>query len=179
MKHIVVKIDWFGPFKSIEAAQGAAKVDFKDGLYLAIGALENRSRNKIRYVGLSSNLGSRVSAKHSALAKLEGDYELWLGEVASTAIPGKKTQSTDLLLDMAEWSHVYFIDPALNDKKTFSPPKYPTTIVNHWWDTTYDTLLKKRPHKDWPDIIDYLGKDYGAKVVWYDGRCEKWKPKHF
>lgn len=179
MKHIAVKIDWYGPYTSVLAAQAAAKSDFNGGLYLAIGALEGKPKNKIRYVGLSKNLFSRVNAKHSALSQFVGEHQIWLGEVASTGIPGPKIQSTDLHLDLAEWGHVYFLDPSLNDKKRWTPPKHPVTIINHWWDTEYETLVKKRPHKHWPDIIDFLGMEYGAKVVWYGGKCEKWKPKDF
>ena len=179
MKHIVVKIDWYGPYKNMAEAKGAAQSDFDDGLYLAIGSLKNKKKNKIRYVGLSKNLAGRVSNTHETLSKLVEPYEIWLGEVGSTGIAGPKTQTTDLHLDLAEWCHVYFIDPYLNDKKRYSPPKKPVTVINHWWEKDYESLLKKRPHKDWPDVIDFLGKEYGAKVVWFGGECDRWKPKHF
>jgi len=179
MKHIAVKIDWYGPYYSISEAQKAAKDDYESGLYLAIGKLENKRKKKIRYIGLSKNLANRVNDAHATLEQFDGEIEIWLGEVGSTGIPGRKTQSTDLHLDLAEWGHVYFIDPYLNEKKKWSPPKYPVTIINHWWNKDYETLIKKRPHKSWPDVIDFLGKTYGAKVVWYGGECEVWKPKHF
>ena len=179
MKHVVVKIDWYGPYKNLEDAQKASKDAFDGGLYLAIGAMENKKKNKIRYVGLSEKLSTRVKNSHESLSRLVEPYEIWLGEIGSTGIAGPKTQVTDLQLDLAEWAHVYFLDPNLNDKKRITPPKQPVTILNHWWGTDYETLLKKRPHRNWPDLIDCLGKDYGAKVVWFGGDCDVWKPKHF
>ena len=85
--------------------------------------------------------------------------EIWLGEVASIGIPGKKKQATDLRLDLSEWCHSYFLQLPLNDKKTVNPPKEPVTIINRWWFTDYETKRNRRPHPDWPDIIDYWGKE--------------------
>ena len=96
MKHIVVKIDWYGPYPSVAEARTAAKNDYDDGLYLAIGRLANKKKNKIRYVGLSKNLAGRVNSGHETLSKFVEPFEIWLGEVGSTGISGPKTQTTDL-----------------------------------------------------------------------------------
>ncbi len=64
---------------------------------------------------------------------------------------------------------IYFVKPALNKKKTMSPPKRPVTVLNRWWKTDFETPWVHRQHRDWPDLIDYLGPDLKAKVVWFKG----------
>ena len=102
-----------------------------------------------------------------------------MGEVASFGIPGTKKKVTDVQLDLAEWLHSYFLELPLNERKKENPPDSPATVLNRWWFKDYETPRQKRPHKDWPDVIDFSGKEYGAKVVWYGGKLVRWKPGEF
>ncbi|MCI5120605.1 MAG: hypothetical protein D3908_05330 [Candidatus Electrothrix sp. AUS4] len=184
MKHIAIVIDWYGPYSSLEEARAALNADYEDGLYMVIGKIPyQREDPTLQYIGISKKLRSRVGNNHhklGAISKLSG---IWLGEVASTGIPGKKKQATDLRLDLSEWCHSYFLQLPLNDKKTVNPPKEPVTVMNRWWFTDYETKRNRRPHPDWPDIIDYWGKEYGAKLSWLGrvsgGRCIVWRPDDF
>lgn len=73
------------------------------------------------------------------------------------------------MLDLAEWSHAYFLQLPLNDKKRKTPPDFPIVTYNRWWRTDYATPYLKRPHRDWPDMIDFIGYGYDTKVVWFGG----------
>jgi hypothetical protein len=94
---------------------------------------------------------------------------IWLGEVISPRTPGKKMKVTDRMLDLAEWAHAYFLQLPLNDRKKATPPDFPITVYNRWWHSDLETPYLRRPHIDWPDIIDFLGMEYQAKLVWFGG----------
>ena len=184
MKHVAIVIDWFGPYKSIEEAKIAMNSDYVDGLYMAIGKTAyQRGKPTLQYVGISKNLKTRVNNKQHKICQISKLNEIWLGEVASTGIAGKKRQATDLRLDLAEWCHSYFLQLPKNDKKTINPPKYPVTVLNRWWFKDYEKKRERRPHSEWPDIIDFIGRDYGAKISWLGrvsgGRCVVWSPDEF
>ena len=79
------------------------------------------------------------------------------------------------MLDLVEWAHIYTLQLPLNDKKKVNPPDHSTTIYNRWWQKDYETSCKQRPHKDWPDLIDYMGKEFEeekVKLVWFGGHQE-------
>ncbi len=71
-----------------------------------------------------------------------------------------------------------FLDLPYNEKKK-NPPPTPATLLNRWWFKDYERKRKQRPHKDWPDLIDFPGLKYGAKVAWLGGRIENWNPEDF
>ena len=184
MKHVTVVIDWYGPYSSIPEARKAARNDYGDGLYMAVGKIKHqRGYKKLQYIGLSSTLAVRLSNGHKKLKLVSQKFELWMGEVGSTGIPGKKAQVTNVQLDLAEWAHSYFLELPLNNKKRRKPPKHPVTVLNRWWQSDYETKWRKRPHRDWPDIIDFWGVDYGARLGWFGsksgGRCEVWSDSDF
>jgi hypothetical protein len=29
------------------------------------------------------------------------------------------------------------------------------------------SVARQRPHRDWPDVIDYLGIGYGRRAAWF------------
>jgi hypothetical protein len=167
VKHLIVVVDWYGPYKYQEAIV-LAKSEYGDGLYLCVGKTKHqRGSSVLQYVGITGKeLGSRVNANHHKLTLVTRDCEIWLGEVGSLGVPGPKTKKTNPALDFAEWALVYFLKPALNAKKIKSPPTRPVTVLNRWWKTDFETpWIRKRPHLHMPDLIDYLGQNFRAKIV--------------
>lgn len=169
MKTIVSVIDWVGPYSWSEAASASA--DYEDGVYLAIGKTKRQRYSRLQYIGLASNLSSRINGYHHKLEKITRDLEIWLGEVVSPRTPGKKLKVTDRMLDLSEWAHAYFLQLPLCERKTANPPDGAITVYNRWWNKrSDDTPCKKRPHKDWPDFIEFIGPEYDAKTVWFGRR---------
>jgi hypothetical protein len=167
MKPVVAVVEWFGPY-SLEEARAAA-FDYDDGIYCALGKRKYQRDSEIQYVGLASNLRARINGSHHTLPLITRDRELWLGEVASPRTPGRKIKTTDRMLDLAEWAHAYFLQLPLNTRKRASPPDRPITVYNRWWRTDFETPYRRRPHSEWPDIIDFLGCEYPVKLVWFGG----------
>ena len=169
MKTIVSVIDWVGPYSWSEAA--AASADYEDGVYVAIGKTKRQRSSRLQYVGLASNLSSRINGYHHKLEKITRDLEIWLGEVVSPRTPGKKLKVTDRMLDLSEWAHAYFLQLPLCERKTTNPPDGAITVYNRWWSKLADDApRKKRPHEDWPDFIEFIGYEYDAKTVWFGRR---------
>lgn len=168
MKSVVAVVEWYGPY-SLEEAQEVS-FDYADGIYLAIGKTKYQRTSHLQYVGLASDLKSRLNGYHHRIPLITQDRKLWLGELISPRTPGRKIKVTDRMLDLAEWAHAYFLQLPLNDRKKTNPPDRPITVYNRWWRKDYVTSYKKRPHSDWLDIIDFAGDEYEAKVVWFGGR---------
>lgn len=174
MKHLMITVDWYGPYLTIESAK-------KEGafprLYLAIGnrAYEH-GEPKLQYVGIGRPIAGRMTAKHHKLSKLSvARTQIWLGEVITAEPGGRKAKQTPMTLDYAEWLHAYYLQLPLNEKKTVREPGLSVTVMNRWWarqwrqDWEYDSV--PRPHPDWPDLIDYphYHKE-PARMVWFDKR---------
>lgn len=174
--HVAVVIDWFGPFKGIQEANEAAEENLTEGLYLFIGkAKHQKSPPKILYVGVSEFLPGRLTPQHHKLPNISGDPLIWLGGIASYGIPGRVSHN---LIHHAESAIVYFIQPPLNDRKASFPPDFPITVFNRWWRKNYKTPRKQRPHRAWPDIIEFTGWDYGARVGWVN-YSDRYDPEDF
>ena len=163
MKQIAIVIDWYGPY-SLEEAKSASKLHFNSGLYMAIGKIKyQKTKSKLQYIGLAKSLEYRLCNGHKKLCMVCTGLQIWLGEIVSNGVSGKKDKATNRLLDLAEWAHIYFADIQLNEKKTSNPPDKPVTVVNRWWKIN-DTPRIRKVHKDWPELIDYHGLEYGAVV---------------
>ena len=178
MKSITATIDWFGPY-SIEEAAKASKFDYEDGVYMVIGKAKYERSDKLQYIGLATDLGKRLNGNHHKIPQVTRDQKIWLGEVTSPRTPGKKIKVTDRLLDLAEWAHAYFLQLPLNGKKTTNPPDREIVVYNRWWQKDYETQYKQRPHRNWPDFIDYYGPNYLAKIVWFGARQKVALPHEF
>lgn len=165
MAHIVASIDWYGPYKSPEEAK-AKKLDYGEGLYMAIGRMKRQRKDRILYVGLSDNPASRVSSSHKSLNKITGKYEIWLGEISSIGKSGRKKGRRTTTVNLAESVLIYGLKPKLNDRKKRFPPTEEITILNRWWDIDYENEIEDRPHKGLPDIIDYRGDYCAIRLGW-------------
>ncbi|GHG25373.1 hypothetical protein GCM10017322_24510 [Paracoccus aerius] len=86
---------------------------------------------------------------------------------------------TPATLDYAEWAYARFFDLPLNEKKSTGLPKRSFTVLNRWWHTDYERSRVQRPHRDWPDLIDYPGDDLPVRKVWFGGRQEKLLPPEY
>ena len=107
-----------------------------------------KSKSKLQYIGIANDLSKRLNSKHHAISHLSKELAIWMGEIGSVGIPGKKSKIKNIQLDLAEWAHTYFLDLPLNLKKTKNPPDQPVTVLNRWWNKDYETPRKKRPHLD-------------------------------
>ena len=179
-KHVAIVVDWFGPYDR-EGAVAAARRDFGSGMYMCIGKHKyQKSSSRLQYIGISDNLCNRISdPDHHVLAKMTQELKIWLGEIATYGVPGKKNKATDPQLDLAEWLHIYFLRLPLTEKKMEHPPYTPATVLNRWWFTDYETPRKQRPSPCWPDLIDFLGVDHGARVIWFGRKTVRWSPSDF
>lgn len=175
-KHLMIAIDWYGPYKTLEAARGAAKPYDWPGLYMLIGKVGEERSSKIQYVGISRSVSTRLNSKHHRLGaraiEASGirDIGIWLGEVATAEPGGKKMKATKTTLDFAEWLHARFMGLPLNGMKTKSPPPRSVTVLNRWWKTDFQTPMSRRPHPDWPNLIDYPTYGLPARTVWFGGK---------
>ncbi len=170
MRHLVTVIDWYGPYTHVEAVETVKTEDFGDGLYMCLGKTKGqRGWPRLQYIGIACrDLSTRVKNNgHHKIDDVTCDRKLWLGEVSSLGVPGKKTKKTPPALDFSEWALVYFLQPLLNEKKTCTPPSRPVSVLNRWWRKDYKTPWIKRPHAELPDFIDYLGPEHKAKMVWF------------
>lgn len=169
-KHLMIAINWYGPYSSLDDARAAAKADYGHGLYLCIGKRAYQRRRALQYVGIAKSLGSRLTEQHHKLHEVTRDQEIWLGEIATAEPSGRRLKATPATLDYAEWLHARFLRLPLNDKKTKSLPPRSVTVLNRWWTTTYDTPRGRRPHPEWPDLIDYPADDRSGRLVWFGSR---------
>ncbi|WP_157598186.1 MULTISPECIES: hypothetical protein [unclassified Rhizobacter] len=168
MKPVVALVEWFGPYSLESAKRKSAGHD--DGLYVVIGRRPQEDASRVQYIGLGSNLHRRLNGVHHAIPKVTDDCEIWLGDVISPRTPGRKIKVTDRMLDLVEWAHAYFLQLPLNSMKKARPPDRPIAVYNKWWQKNATVPYKRRPHRDWPDIIDYFGDEFPAKLVWFGGR---------
>jgi len=174
-KHVAIIIDWYGPY-TLTDAKKVAKESFGAGGYVALGKQKNkRGPSLFQYIGISSKLAQRLTEDHAKLRLITRNRILWLGEVASTGIPGPKNKKTDIQLDLAEWAHIFFLKPKLNNKKLGYPPGRGLTVINRWWQKDFETARTRRPHNNLPDMIDYFGPGYGAKIV-CGNKVNRWSP---
>ncbi len=165
-------VDWYGPYTggnggAVRAAQVAAAADYGAGLYMAVGHGQTIRRGPLTllYMGLSSHLASRVTPAHTTLASLSIS-SIWMGEIGSAGIPGKRLKRTNPNLDIAEWMSAYFLRIPFNDKKRVNPPQTSAVLLNRWWATDYDTPTS-RPVARWADVIEWDLYRQTANLVWF------------
>lgn len=182
MKQVAIVVDWYGPFvEDTEAISFTAHNNISHAIYTVIGKEKSkRGVDKIQYIGLSKQTSKRL-ANHTKIQHVTQNRKIWIGVIGSFAISGQKTKITNTMTDLAEWAHIYFLQPELNgDKKSINPPDRPVTVVNRWWKKDKSTPYIKAVHKDWPTLIEYFGKEFGAYTAWSGNKTPKrWAPNDF
>ncbi|MGF7172758.1 GIY-YIG nuclease family protein [Azospirillum doebereinerae] len=175
MAEISSVVDWFGPYRSLKDARTVARQDFGGGLYAAIGwsKIEGRSPNQYRgrptlqYIGIAENLGGRLTETHHKIG-LRGNIEIasiWLGEVASYGVPGRRRKKIEPHLDIVEWATAFFLRTQYNEMKR-TPPRCSCFVLNRWWSTDYETSID-RPVSRWADVIEYNIYTGSANLCWF------------
>ncbi|WP_147274917.1 hypothetical protein [Ferruginivarius sediminum] len=166
-KHLMIAVDWYGPYINISDAKENARNDYDDGLYICIGKRAHERKRRLQYIGLSERLFTRLSINHHKLSDVEREVEFWLGEIATAEPSGRKLKVTRQTLDMTEWLHARFLELPLNNKKRKGLPYRSATVLNRWWKCDYDNPRRRRPHSSWPDLIDYPGCSLPVRLVWF------------
>lgn len=175
MKHVAVVIDWYGPYTLNEAETRAAE-DFQGGLYLGIGR-SGPFRGVFRsirplYVGKSDgSIADRLNADHHKLRLIKSYRSIWLGDIISGGVPGRRRHSTPTEIRLGEWVIAHFMQLPLNERLRENPPDGNVTVLNRWF--AGDETLVDRPHSDWPDLIDYRGINSKTRLVWFGSRKMK------
>jgi hypothetical protein len=175
-KHLMIAVDWFGPYNSVREAHEAAKPFDWPGLYVLLGKVGGEAKSQVQYVGISESLSGRLNPRHHKIGDLAiktsevTDLRIWLGEVSTAEPSGPKKKATRATLNFAEWLHARFMKLPLNSMKTKGLPTRSVTVLNRWWKKDLKTPYARRPHPDWPNLIDY--PDYGlpARTVWFGGK---------
>ena len=101
-KHLMIAINWFGPYPTLDAARSAAKGDYDDGLYMCFGRCAGQRRPHAQYIGLSKTLHTRLNDSHHALGRVVRERQIWLGEIVTAEPSGRKLKVTKATLDYAE-----------------------------------------------------------------------------
>jgi hypothetical protein len=169
-KHLMIAIDWFGPYSLDDARRAAANDGYGPGLYMCTGRREGEEVSAIQYVGIGKALQARLIPGHHKLQLVVAERRLWLGQISTAEPSGKKIKVTQAGLDYAEWLHARFLRLPLNDKKTKSLPPRSVTVLNRWFRADDWTGRRNRPHPDWPDLIDFPAYEMPARAVWFGGR---------
>jgi len=169
-KHLMIAVNWYGPYHTLDDARAAARDDYGDGLYMCVGMQPYQRKVSMQYVGIGSAVHTRLKEDHHKLRMVTRERKIWLGEIATAEPSGKRLKVTKATLDYAEWLHARFMQLPLNEKKTKDLPSRSVTVMNRWFKTDYETPWKRRPHPDWPDLIDYPAYDMPARMIWFGGR---------
>jgi hypothetical protein len=168
-KHLMIAVDWFGPY-DLNQAREAAKSDYEHALYMCLGLRRHQRTRALQYIGIGNSVHTRLQDDHHKLQKVTRERQIWLGEIATAEPSGKKLKVTKATLDYAEWLHARFLQLPLNEKKTKALPPRSVSVMNRWFKIDFETPRRNRPHRDWPDLIDYPGYDLPARMIWFGGR---------
>jgi hypothetical protein len=172
----MVAVDWYGPLKSLPEARAAAKkYRVKDFLYVGY---EKKERLR-SYVGISNDANSRLRSAHSVLGKWPANtYELWLGIVVSQSEPGRKSSPKPTrhkaALSFAERLTARFVETSENIQGRKRPPKRSGALLNRWFHLTQNfPRHKRKPHKNWPDFIEFEESEKFGRSIYFGARVEK------
>lgn len=175
-KHLMIAVNWYGPYKSLEDARNAALPYDWPGLYLCIGQRTQENISRLQYIGISNSLSSRLISRHHKLGTPNNidntisNMKIWLGDISTAEPSGKRMKVTLTTLDYAEWLHARFLKLPLNDKKTKQLPPRSVTVLNRWFYPDFESPYRNRPHRDWPNLIDYPHNGMTARAVWFGGK---------
>jgi hypothetical protein len=148
-------------------------------LYMAAGTVGNQTVPKLQYVGITKNFDNRLNSEHKIRTTIkEEGLSIYIGEVASQAVAGRKAKhhhkGFTVPVYLAESAIAFFLQLPLNSDKRCSRPNSSIILISRWWKTDLDSRNRRRPHPDWPDMIEYDAHSDIGSVVWHGGRR-----KHF
>lgn len=166
----MIAVNWYGPYWDLDEVRAVARQDYGPGLYMCIGMRPYQRKPSMQYIGIGDSVHTRMKHDHHKLKEVTRDRAIWLGDIATAEPSGKKLKVTKATLDYAEWLHARFMQLPLNEKKTKALPPRSVTVLNRWWKTDYVTIRRNRPHRDWPDLIDYPDYDLPARMIWFGDR---------
>jgi hypothetical protein len=167
-KHLMIAVNWYGPYATIKAARESAREFYGEGLYFAIGRREGEARRSMQYIGIGGDIQTRLKNDHHKLKLVQSSLQIWLGEIATAGPSGRRLKITKPTLDYAEWLHAFYLPLQLNEKKTRSAPDRSVTVMNKWYSCKDWITPQNRPHPGWPDLIDYPHDDISnTKIVWF------------
>ncbi|GEO85545.1 MULTISPECIES: hypothetical protein [Alphaproteobacteria] len=169
-KHLMIAVNWYGPYWDLDEVRAEARANWNHGLYMCIGMRPYQRKVSMQYIGIGGAVHTRMTHDHHKLREVTRERAIWLGDIATAEPSGKRLKATKTTLDYAEWVHARFMQLPLNEKKTKNLPSRSVTVLNRWFKTDYETLRKNRPHPDWPDLIDYPDYDMPARMIWFGGR---------
>ena len=172
MATVALIVDWCGPFKTIEdASRTADNLHFGEALYFATGKRRRQRAASLQYVGISNDPMSRLSKFHHKLPEITADVRIWIGEISSHAIAGRKAARHPVAhsraVELAEWALVYFLEIPLNRRKRKNPPNESVVLVNRWWNADNKTKRKHRGSRNWPDFIEYDQEYNYGRLQWF------------
>jgi hypothetical protein len=173
---LMIAVDWYGPFKSLSSAVAECeRSKVGECLYLAILDGDGGS-----YVGISSNVSTRLNSGHHVLGKIvNGGADVWIGLVSSQPVLGRRPAngyvSHSESVHVAEHMTAYLLELYYNKSKRSSPPKRTAIVFNRWFDPEEPYERKSdRGHKDWPDVLEFDADDGTARVVHFGGKCKNY-----
>ena len=148
-EHNTIIINWKGPFTYDEIQENP---EMGNGLYLAAGKQKYERENSIQYCGITEGSFARRFKDHHKIPQITREQEFWLGEVS---VPEKATRH---YLEIAETLIIYFWQPALNERKKYTPPK-PTTVISYWLKKDGTPRRKQMSiYKDLDDVLSWDGE---------------------
>jgi len=172
---IAAVVDWSGPFYAIDEAKAAVREhELGEVVYLALGKRSRQHKPRMQYVGISSDSETRFNKHHHKLPEISREFRIWVGEVVSQAVAGRRAArhpvKHTVAIDRAEWTLAYFLALPLNERKRRKPPPEAIVLFNRWFRDDFETRRYKRPHRDWPDLIEFCHENEGdgsAAIVWF------------
>jgi hypothetical protein len=171
----MVAVDWYGPLKSLSEAREVSQLHrVKDFLYLGF---QRKGRHR-SYVGISNNAQSRLRTSHQVLGRWpDGTYQLWLGIVVSQSEPGRRASASPprhkAALTFAERLTARFVQTSDNVQGSKKPPKRSGALLNRWYYLSDGfPRHKRRPHKNWPDFIDFEETEGLGRTAYFAGKVD-------
>jgi hypothetical protein len=173
---LMIAIDWYGPYKSVNAARTAGQnAGVADFLYVAFSN-DGEDRG---YAGLSSNIAQRLTDRHHIIGGFaDNELDIWIGLIASQSVAGRRPGGGYALhsasLEIAEHMIAYFLELTENDRKRRAPPRSSAAVFNRWFRPT-DPFERRvhRPRSFWPDFIEFEADNCEAHRVSFGKPTER------
>ena len=160
---IAVIVEWFGPYKTLEALTGDVRLDWqstKRALYMALGR-----GNRYRYIGLSTRSQSRIGPHHRKL-NCRGNRSFFVGEIITQGISGRRRQKTPSDLSLAEHALIRYLQPSLNERRKYKDPNDYVSIFSCFYShKDYETPTDPLPK--FPELLAFNP----SSRRWSQGRC--------